>query len=485
LSTRPTLRTKRKEGKNSLHLEKALEKLEFFLSSRPLRSQKELRSLRNTPRDCRLKTIEEILQKEDLREGKITYLGEALHADLIDQLNETEYPVRLFRSMAAYLRVVDRNGAGKLLRYAADKGNKIDEYNYCDFCLETGVNIEFYKGYLNRAAEKGHRRAQYELGMCYLKGLDVEKDEIKAFEWIQKAAEEGHAVAGYHLGMCFFYGAGVEKDEGKGFKWIQKAAEQGYAVVQYYLGIGYFSDYGMAKDKLKAFEWIQKAAKQGHKKAQYEVGLGYLEGLYVEKDEVKSFGWMKKAAKQGHAKAQYMVGKCYLEGRGVEKGGAESFGWMEKAAEKGHAEAQFQTGLFYFRSGWEIGKITAFGWMEKAALQGHREAQGHLGMFYFNGVGVEKDEGKAFEWTHKSAEGGELQAHYNLGLCYFHGWGTKQNLEKAAAHVQPIPLKTRKEHGIARGIQDTDPFYLWVMSVPFKEGSLEERREDSEKEKEI
>jgi TPR repeat protein len=409
-----TLRTKRNEGKNSLHLEKALEKLEFFLSSRPLRSQKQLSFFKKEQYDCRVETIEEILRQDALMEGLVTYLGEVLYASLIDQLNETAYPVRLFRFMAAYLRIVDNVGAGKLLRYAADKGNKIDEYNYCDFCLEAGVNIEIYKDYLHKAAEKGHKRAQYELGMYY------------------------------------FNEGGVEKDDGKAFEWFAQAAAQAYAPAQYTLGLFYFNGRGVEKDDVKAFKWFAQAAAQGHTQAQYELGICYFNGNGVEKDEVTAFEWIQKAAAQGYAQAQYNLGACYFNGNGVEKDDRESLRWIQKAAAQGHAQAQY-----------------------------------NLGACYFNGGSLEKDDMNAFEWVQKAAGQGHAQAQYNLGLFYFKGWGVEQNLEKAVAAVQPLPLETRQEGCKAVGLQEMDPFYEWVMSVPFKEASSEESREDSEKEKEV
>lgn len=46
------------------------------------------------------------------------------------------------------------------------------------------------------AALKGHRDAQYKLGLCYLNGdLGLEKKYIRAEEWLEKAAMQGHPEA--------------------------------------------------------------------------------------------------------------------------------------------------------------------------------------------------------------------------------------------------------------------------------------------------
>ena len=38
------------------------------------------------------------------------------------------------------------------------------------------------------AAERGHTKAQFQLGKCYYEGTGVEKDDSKAIEWLRRAA---------------------------------------------------------------------------------------------------------------------------------------------------------------------------------------------------------------------------------------------------------------------------------------------------------
>ena len=58
-----------------------------------------------------------------------------------------------------------------------------------------------------------------------------------------------------------------QKDDKKAFEWINKAAEKNNADAQYFLGSMYQSGEGVAKDKRKALEWLNKSAQQGNKKA--------------------------------------------------------------------------------------------------------------------------------------------------------------------------------------------------------------------------
>ena len=38
------------------------------------------------------------------------------------------------------------------------------------------------------AAERGHTKAQFQLGKCYYEGTGVEKDDAKAIEWLRRAS---------------------------------------------------------------------------------------------------------------------------------------------------------------------------------------------------------------------------------------------------------------------------------------------------------
>ena len=58
-------------------------------------------------------------------------------------------------------------------------------------------------------------------------------------------------------------------------------------------------------------------------------------------------------------------------------------------------------------------------WYEKAAEQGHSRAQWLLGACYSQGIGVDKDLGKAESWLLKSAQAGDADGQYTLGGYYF------------------------------------------------------------------
>lgn len=76
---------------------------------------------------------------------------------------------------------------------------------------------------LRAAADKGHRKAQYRLGMCYKEGYSVQKDRKKAVELFLKSAKQDYAKAQYQLGRAYLKGKGVAADQTKAKIWLKKA----------------------------------------------------------------------------------------------------------------------------------------------------------------------------------------------------------------------------------------------------------------------
>ena len=62
------------------------------------------------------------------------------------------------------------------------------------------------------AARQGHGLAQHGLGVMYLYGECVAKDETEAAGWFRRAAGQGLAGAMMTLGMMYEQGLGVERD---------------------------------------------------------------------------------------------------------------------------------------------------------------------------------------------------------------------------------------------------------------------------------
>lgn len=80
---------------------------------------------------------------------------------------------------------------------------------------------------LRRKAAQGDAEAQYNLGMLYYEGYDVNQDYATARQWWEEAAAEGNAWAQYRLGVLYSKGRGVPQDDATAREWFEKAAAQG------------------------------------------------------------------------------------------------------------------------------------------------------------------------------------------------------------------------------------------------------------------
>lgn len=137
--------------------------------------------------------------------------------------------------------------------------------------MDLGWNDETKKDYywelgfdnFMKAALKGHVVAQYDVGVNYVNGWGVEKDEKKAYEWWTKSAQEGYPSAEAAIGKCYFNGWGVEKNDEEACRWWKKAAEANDLDGMIALAYSYFNGSGVTKDDKKGLYWAQKAADKG------------------------------------------------------------------------------------------------------------------------------------------------------------------------------------------------------------------------------
>ena len=80
---------------------------------------------------------------------------------------------------------------------------------------------------LEEGARTGDAEASWKLGLIYLKGIGVPKDDAKAAEWLKKAANLGQTRAQVTLSDLYSNGIGVPRDYVRAYTWASIAAEQG------------------------------------------------------------------------------------------------------------------------------------------------------------------------------------------------------------------------------------------------------------------
>lgn len=109
-------------------------------------------------------------------------------------------------------------------RFAIDENNRLEEEYRKQ--LESK---EFWEEFddLTFNAQTGDAEAQNRLGEMYYYGDEIEQDIEQAVYWFKEAAKQKHADAMYNLGLCFINGEGVERNETTGMGFIRQAAKLG------------------------------------------------------------------------------------------------------------------------------------------------------------------------------------------------------------------------------------------------------------------
>lgn len=84
-----------------------------------------------------------------------------------------------------------------------------------------------YSSQLLRTANSGNAKAQYNLALCYEEGLGIEIDYDKAYQWYAKSDKNGYAEATYKLGLYMVNGCGCDMNCGLGLMYLRNAASRG------------------------------------------------------------------------------------------------------------------------------------------------------------------------------------------------------------------------------------------------------------------
>jgi len=99
-----------------------------------------------------------------------------------------------------------------------------------------------------------------------VEGYGVQQDQKQAAYWYERAAQKGHAEAQFNLGRLYAAGkGGIPHDEEQALRWVRAAASQGYPPAQARLGVRYAEGLGIAPDNRRAYFWLTLAYLHGDK----------------------------------------------------------------------------------------------------------------------------------------------------------------------------------------------------------------------------
>ena len=171
----------------------------------------------------------------------------------------------------------------------------------------------FDAGIRNPSTASGY----YEMGMYCQKGDGYYTYPKEAAEYFQKAAEKEHVDAQYQLACAYYSGDGVGKNEEICVNWLKKAASKSHKEATELLG-GILEKQRIKREKAEFKNHLRQAEK-GDCYAQSRVAVLYIEGTGVKKDVQKAIEWYEKAAESDEGYAARELAKIYSAGEIVEK----------------------------------------------------------------------------------------------------------------------------------------------------------------------
>lgn len=191
-----------------------------------------------------------------------------------------------------------------------------------------------------KAAALGDPEAQNAIGVAYADGKwGFPQDDEEACKWFAKSAKQENENAQFNLGVRYLSGSGVRRNEKEGVKWLRAAAQTGLSDAQYQLGLCLKNGIGAKKSDTRAVEWFKSAALSGHQKAQLELGKAYLSGIGGVKSPEDGVKWVIRCLNQESffyptdvsLEARAVLGLCYQYGLGKKQDADEASKQIELA----------------------------------------------------------------------------------------------------------------------------------------------------------
>jgi TPR repeat protein len=333
------------------------------------------------------------------------------------QSDDRHYSPPLREAIAAY-RAGDLDTAERTLRtYAV--GDADAEAWLGVVLIDRGKNREALKA-LQHAADAGSSEADHRLGLVFAEGqAGVERNDQRAAEYFGRAATAGHRRAQINLGILYLRGQGVARDLVQARAWLEKAAATDDPNALYALGRAMEEhDDTVGADSVRAADVYRRAAEKGHALAALRYGLAMVDGLGVKRDPNGAQTWLLQANDSGVPEAALALGD--LSARTAASRDKEAnakiveraVSWYEVAAKAGVPSAQFKLANAYFAgAGIARDPVQALAWYGRAAQQGLPEAENAFGVMLTGGVAGTPDPVEGYKWLILAEAGGYPDTH--------------------------------------------------------------------------
>jgi YD repeat-containing protein len=169
-----------------------------------------------------------------------------------------------------------------------------------------------------RAAQRGNRRAMYNVGYDLEHGTDgYSRDLEAAATWYESAAAFGDRTSKLRLGVMLHHGWGRPVDSARALELLHEAAEAGESAADLHLGQLYeqgIPDADVAPSIERAHAHYEAAARHGNTTAMVRLARLIETGAVGEPDAELAFTWYVRAARRGQSDAASRVARMLAEG---------------------------------------------------------------------------------------------------------------------------------------------------------------------------
>jgi TPR repeat protein len=199
----------------------------------------------------------------------------------------------------------------------------------------------WYERWAETAAREGDFRAANRLAGFYTGSIDTEhnvewpENPEKAVSLYQWAADSGDVHAQAQLGIIYLAGRCVEKDEKLAFQWFLKAADSKAPVVTAWahLVVMYEQGIGTGKDGAEAKKFLDQIMDSKHNTAGtlHMIGQLYHQGNVLPRDDARAAHYYHMSSIRGKPEAQFHLGQLFWEGSGVPYSPINAYAWWSLA----------------------------------------------------------------------------------------------------------------------------------------------------------
>ena len=346
------------------------------------------------------------------------------------------------KAIIEYYKYLEKNSqleeSEKYVKIAADKGDIKSILNYANYSEATKNETECNK-YYKMAAEQNSPKGLYKYGKIQEKN----KKYDDAMSFYEKAADLKYTDAMIGIGSLNERGLGVDKDDEKAFDYYKNAAELGNAEAMWKCG-----QLIEEKSQQEAFNYYKMSANHHSFEGMLRYACCLRNGRGTpnnEKNEKLALHYYKELAHLGDVNSMRIAAMILMKSDKITDQ-KEAVQFLKAASDLGDADSQYTFGVILKKG---IEKVVqknermAAKLLRKSAIGGNSDAMFEYSKLLFKGSNstVMKNENEAIHYLKRSADRGNIKAI----LHYVEILRSSNKQEECQAYLRSLSIELEEE----------------------------------------